>query len=176
VIDMELVTILQVILTAVWGGMLYMMRELIAHLRARDQFEHQAKFSWAHKEQAEAIKEMHAKLSIALKKVSLMTSPVQFGAVDRHAQRKEAADAYDALDQYFATHQLLLTEKRAQEVEKLITMMRTSFNEFVYTQNLGPNADNLKMAIGAWKRIEEEAQPVLTALRKDFRTALTVEG
>ena len=194
---MDLTTVLQFILTAVGAGMLYMMRELISQLRARDledhkhqltrenelqkklldavQFERQAKFSWAHQEQAEAIKQVHAKLSVAHRKVGLMTSPAQFGAVDREEQRKAAADAYDALDEYFTAHQLLLSAKRSEQVETLIKMMRTSFNEFVFAQNMQPNSENLKMAIGAWTRIEEEAKPVLMALRQDFRGALTID-
>jgi hypothetical protein len=139
------------------------------------QFERQTRFSWAHQKQAEVIGQIYSKLADAHKKIELMTSPVQFGSIDRDLQRKTAADAYDALDHCFVTNRVFLSENRSEEVEKLITMMRFSFNQFTLVQHQQPNAENYKAAIEAWKRIAEEAKPVLTALRRDFRTVLTID-
>jgi hypothetical protein len=94
------------------------------------QFEHQTKFSWAHQRQAEVISQLYGKLASAQVRIAQMTSPVQFGGVDRAAQWQAAADAFTALTDYFEPNRLFFSEKRSEEVEAIIQMMRYSFNQF----------------------------------------------
>ncbi len=64
-----------------------------------------------------------------------------------------------------AKTQLEINPVSGEEVEKLVRMMRISFNQFAFASQQEPGAESYKGAIAAWKRIEEEAKPVLTALR-----------
>ena len=188
-------SLLALILTpvAVTGAVAYMTRGLFEQLLKRDveryrhelhqagelqkklletvQFEHHTKFSWAHEKQAQVISDVYGKLAVAHKAMLHMTSPVQFGHVDREAQRKAAADAYQALEDSFLLNRVFLSEKRAEEVESVVTMMRTSFNQFGFAQTPG---SELKQWMEVWNRIEKEMPPLLAGLRREFRATLGI--
>jgi hypothetical protein len=191
--------LLALILTpaAVAGVVGYMLKEFLAQMRARDleqykdglqrererdkklleatQFEQQTRFSWAHQKQADVIATVYGKLADTRQKMAAMTSPAQFGSVDKEQQRKAAADAYDALAEYFIVNRVFLSEKRSVQIEELITMMRTSFNQFAMVQaQIASGRGGDDGWTEAWKRVEEEVPPVLTALRREFRASLGI--
>jgi len=98
---------------------------------------------------------------------------MQFGDCDKELKRKEATEAYMALDDYFTGNRIFLSEKSGLAVEVLITAMRTSFNQFAMADR-GRNEIDVKTWVDASNRMEKEAPALLAELRKEFRAALHI--
>jgi hypothetical protein len=156
-------SLLALILTpaAVVGAVAYMTRGLFEQLLKRDveRYKHELhQVGELQKKLLETLQfEHHTKFSWA--------------HVDREAQHQAAADAYHALEDSFLPNRVFLSEKRAEQVESVITMMRTSFNQFGFAQ--GPGGE-LKQWMEVWNRIEKEMPPILAGLRREFRATLGI--
>lgn len=131
-------------------------------------FEHQTKFFAMHERRAEVIAHLYGLIQEAKLRMHEMTAPMQVGGKDAENDRRtSAAEAYNAMADYFTKNRIYLAAGSANRTQRLIKAMQDSFFEYLGNGLYGTPSD-IKVWIKAWNRIKDDVAPALEALEIEF--------
>lgn len=139
------------------------------------QFEHQTRFTVMQERRADVISELYKRMATAQVAVARMASPLQLGGTDKEAQRKEAAEAFEAIRDYFNVNKIFLGQTAADKCQPLMTLLHETFIEFDMSQGVwNQGAIDHKGWFGAWDKISAKFPAALVELEQQFHKILGI--
>jgi Fe-S cluster assembly scaffold protein SufB len=141
--------------------------------------EHEILFSRLHEKRAEVIAEIYQLLKNVYARLANYVKPfVPAGDTPKEQRRKEAEDAHQEFQKYYATKLIFLPKATATKLEEIDLQLVKTFNDFVFgvemTQSAGGNG--FEKWIQIFERVNVEIKVALGELEDELRRLMGDES